>query len=546
MPPQPATTTLSSSSTSSAPSPADAAIARLHYDIASFTSAADAVAAILTPIREAVAGRIKRVVAATWPFAVTVCHGSIVLGTSLPSSDVDIVVVGITPQTVSRISGGSSHSTPSSSPRMFAASAPNLTPQQQQQQLQLQLQRNAQRIAIETLAARLESCRVAGTVGGDSPREGGGGGGGGTDTPTQWVVSVKKLTNAVVPLLKVTCMIAGVPIKCDVAFAIAESGIPTNTVTSRLSEATSPSLSSLVVASMHSLPLASKGGILAVPLMQHFLSSIPALKPLVLVTKQLLLECSLNNPFSGGLSSYCVQILCLAFLLSPYMTQAESRVNALTAMLDLLPADRKGTDTGTRNSPSSSSPAVEEPTNKSGRKLPAPKQNVGKLFLAFLDFYGNQFDFRTVGVALQSPTCFFKLKDGKPTEDTSEAKSSDSSPSSTTTTLGAAVAAAAGGVGNTSLASTTSSAPGKPALLVIVDPLDHSRVVSHSVFNFPAVQSLFRHALSALVHHAPLHRAPVGGSSGLPTGHSEAAHGNISDMLSLILRDATKFHDLTR
>lgn len=55
-------------------------------------------------------------------------------------------------------------------------------------------------------------------------------------------------------------------------------------------------------------------GVKSVELIKDFCQRFPALKKLVLVLKQFLLQRDLNEVFHGGISSYSLILMCISFL----------------------------------------------------------------------------------------------------------------------------------------------------------------------------------------------------------------------------------------
>ena len=55
-------------------------------------------------------------------------------------------------------------------------------------------------------------------------------------------------------------------------------------------------------------------GVKSVELIKDFCVQFPALKKLVLVLKQFLLQRDLNEVFHGGISSYSLILMCISFL----------------------------------------------------------------------------------------------------------------------------------------------------------------------------------------------------------------------------------------
>ena len=98
-------------------------------------------------------------------------------------------------------------------------------------------------------------------------------------------------------------------------------------------------------------------------LIQKFIATLPALRPLVLVLKQFLLSRGLNEVFRGGLGSYGLTALVVSFL------QMHPKVQA---------GEIRGED------------------------------NLGVLLIEFLDLMGRRFNYEQVGMKIDGEGCYFR------------------------------------------------------------------------------------------------------------------------------------------
>jgi DNA polymerase sigma len=97
-------------------------------------------------------------------------------------------------------------------------------------------------------------------------------------------------------------------------------------------------------------------GLECVSLVSDFLAENELIEPLILVLKQLLKACQLNNPYFGGLSSYALFLMIVSFL------------------------------------------QINEPVRELSRV------NLGRILINFLGFYGS-LDHETTGISCQLPVC---------------------------------------------------------------------------------------------------------------------------------------------
>lgn len=111
-----------------------------------------------------------------------------------------------------------------------------------------------------------------------------------------------------------------------------------------------------------------ESGIESAEIMKALIDLLPSVKPLTLVLKQFLLMRQLNEVFTGGLGSYSVTLLIVSFLQMHPLVQA---------------------------------------------KQIKPEENYGVLLLEFLELYGKNFAYETVGISLRNGGFYFdKLQRG--------------------------------------------------------------------------------------------------------------------------------------
>jgi DNA polymerase sigma len=129
---------------------------------------------------------------------------------------------------------------------------------------------------------------------------------------------------------------------------------------------------------------------------------MPSLKPLLLVVKQFLNEQGLNDIVTGGISSYCLIIILIAYLQS------------LRGVTTVHARDEEQTD-GVKSSGSwmSDSPAPALPPS------PSPALDLGGMLIGFLDLMGRHLDFSRTGIRLnlstsETTSCFFALPPAPP------------------------------------------------------------------------------------------------------------------------------------
>lgn len=107
------------------------------------------------------------------------------------------------------------------------------------------------------------------------------------------------------------------------------------------------------------------GGPEAADLMHRFMNSMPPLRPLTFVLKYFLASRDINKPFTGGIGSYCLQLMVVSFL------QYRSR----------------------------------EDLHRTGRL--ANNFNLGSLLLDFFEFWGIDFNYVTTGISVRNDGFYF-------------------------------------------------------------------------------------------------------------------------------------------
>ena len=136
---------------------------------------------------------------------------------------------------------------------------------------------------------------------------------------------------------------------------------------------------------------------------RYLLSREPNLRPLSLVVKQLLVEKGLNDPYSGGLSSYGLTLL-LAFTLNRRRRRRQ-RQHCHTD-------GNSGGVTGDHNARSRGQmggEVVEEAGALEGQaqeEEEAECEQLGMALLEFLQFFGEKFDPRTQGISVRKGECY--------------------------------------------------------------------------------------------------------------------------------------------
>ena len=142
-------------------------------------------------------------------------------------------------------------------------------------------------------------------------------------------------------------------------------------------------------------------GVKAVGVMKGYGERYPQVRPLVLALKLLLKRVGLNEVYSGGVSSYILQLMTIFFLQVYTMAQGHSQ-----------------------QQPDTATPGEEGKGNGEGQGGGKEDEaELGRLFFSFLDFYGNRFDYVNYGIMLgplpsdeqpEPPTCsyFSKMERG--------------------------------------------------------------------------------------------------------------------------------------
>ena len=77
-------------------------------------------------------------------------------------------------------------------------------------------------------------------------------------------------------------------------------------------------------------------GLECVTVVQEYLQENEIIEPLILVLKQLLKACSLNNPYFGGLSSYALFLMIVSFLQRNDYPREISKVNLGKVLINFL------------------------------------------------------------------------------------------------------------------------------------------------------------------------------------------------------------------
>lgn len=218
---------------------------RLHNEIVHFVSVAERMMAARRPYLLPIIRAVEDIVRVLWPQAQVRCFGSFVTGLSLPTSDLDLVV----------------------------------------------LRRQSHAFSGAASLRRL----------------------GGALRKKKWVAKLQTISSAQIPV-----------IKCEALSHLAYSGVNLGRKQSSLHN----SKSIIDITFDSNWPPSDMGpphraigsrhtGLLAVPLIRFYIAQLPALQPLVLVLKQFLIDRRLHRPYAGGLSSYCLVWIVVAFLLSP-------------------------------------------------------------------------------------------------------------------------------------------------------------------------------------------------------------------------------------
>ena len=354
---------------------------RLHREIELFTAHVTRLAVIRHPLLSVLLHRVRDCVLSLWPGCSVNSYGSFMTGLSLPSSDLDLVLLNV--------------------------------PLEGKQ-------------AMLMLAAMLKAQH-------------------------SWVVSLNAIDTARVPVIKVTARVDGQQVVVDITFdqvndAAAEHQTGGSFLLPHYSPSCPPS------------PPPVHSGVASVDLLCHYVAIFPALRPLCLILKQFLYERGLSSTYTGGLNSYCLVLMLVAYLQSrphPYRYYRQH----VQQVHERLQVPLRS------NTPLKSPPAVELPVTpplqprpvsvptlsastpklhshpRSGPSSPAPRpdpfshsvpyasqlaeftdgsvvlselsplhaplhsweDDLGALLLGVLEWYGEMFDFSSMGIAVAPP-----------------------------------------------------------------------------------------------------------------------------------------------
>lgn len=376
----------------------------LHHEIQQFASYITDLNAAGQHIIENVISKLTSIVRLLWDTAELKMFGSYATNLWLPSSDLDLVIIG----------ANSLHHTKSSGKGGSSAIS----------ELGRPASMGGVRSALHWLACELGK--------------------------RKWVQSVRVIHNTKVPVIKLIVNMQETKVLVDITYC-----------------------SDQEESSSHHT------GLLSNHLIRHYISVLPELRPLALVLKQLLYEKGLSNTYTGGLSSYCLILMLVAFLQSQRQVEQQAerqsiravsgsifspqgisrhisgsrnfdgqRSTAIIRHQDLEDFRAPATGTGklrrrhslslsNPSSPSNVTPALQatatvrkffiegdtyqrhdqhssshlEPHDASTRRSDgsSPKEagskplarDLGKLLSGFLEFYGRHFDYRKVGIAPQ-------------------------------------------------------------------------------------------------------------------------------------------------
>ena len=199
---------------------------RLHREIEAFTAYVSHLSTVRHPLLLSLMLRVRDCVLSLWPSAAVHSYGSFMTGLGLPSSDLDLVLLHVP---VDAKSG------------------------------------------LQQLAGVLQVQHA-------------------------WVVSMNAIDTARVPVIKVVGQVDGRQAVVDITF-------------DQVGDHSSPTSDGCLHPSMHS-------GLASVDLLCHFVAVFPSLRPLTLVLKQFLYERGLSSTYTGGLNSYCLVLMVVAFLQS--------------------------------------------------------------------------------------------------------------------------------------------------------------------------------------------------------------------------------------
>ena len=344
---------------------------RLHREIELFTAHVTRLAVHRHPLLSVLLHRMRDCVLSLWPGCSVHSYGSFMTGLSLPSSDLDIVLLNV--------------------------------PLEGKQ-------------AMLMLATLLKSQH-------------------------SWVVSLNAIDTARVPVIKVTARVDGQQVVVDITFDQA-------TDTTAEYQPGAPFLVPHFPPSSPVSPPAVHSGVASVDLLCHYIAIFPALRPLCLILKQFLYERGLASTYTGGLNSYCLVLMLVAYLQSrphPYryyrqhMQQVHERLQIplrANTPLKSPPAPLELPATPPLQPRLLSGPTLPAtPPNHllpSGPSSPAPKaeggwlggegaggedellsvlygglqgweDDLGGLLVGVLEWYGEVFDFSCMGIAVAPP-----------------------------------------------------------------------------------------------------------------------------------------------
>ena len=124
-----------------------------------------------------------------------------------------------------------------------------------------------------------------------------------------WVVSLNAIDTARVPVIKVTARVDGQQVVVDITFNQANDAAADY-------QPGTPSLVPHFSPSSPNSPPLVHSGVASVDLLCHYVAIFPALRPLCLILKQFLYERGLSSTYTGGLNSYCLVLMLVAYLQS--------------------------------------------------------------------------------------------------------------------------------------------------------------------------------------------------------------------------------------
>lgn len=131
----------------------------------------------------------------------------------------------------------------------------------------------------------------------------------------------------------------------------------------------------------------------AVNLLNAFQLEVKEFRPLMILLKKLLLSEKFHDPFRGGLGSFPLACLLMAFLRSNLSRSNEPEDETKACTSTSRHFYRSPTAWSAHHSKTRSVPT--------GKKSCGQTQSLGELFLNFLNFYGNVFDPKKIGVSVK-------------------------------------------------------------------------------------------------------------------------------------------------